>query len=322
MPESNKPGLETFSWIWESQFCPIIVYSAQPDLIPEDMSKHPFIRTVQKGQNSDEQVKALLDALRPQMEAISEVEGLFLQAFSSCMRDVAPYAFKTYSSESEADKRKDLIVRMGRRRVAALADEQTQSGPLASWEQYIFPPVSSDLRLADILRKSGESADNPAAFRIILTPSCDLSASNNRKPKVVQVLVAQCCSISEGLRGTSLSRYHNNGQWSFAKLKDQVQTVLNQGYLEPIIPLPALAGEIPEMVANLHKLELIPLEAISSRTGEFERIASVDSPFRELVAWAYMRVGCRLGLPERDCGKWCEEIIEKMKKESAGGNQS
>lgn len=175
---------------------------------------------------------------------------------------------------------------------------------LASWEQYLCPPVSEDLQLGDILLKAGGSKEDPASFRIVLTPSCDLVASGRRQPKVKHVLVARCCAIKDGIRVTSL------GDIGTGKMKERLpKTVLSQGYFETILPLPALAGRMPHMAANLRELELINFDDIGRDGGVFERLASVDSPFRELVAWAYMQVACRPGMPDRDFQKWCDEII-------------
>ena len=60
------------------------------------------------------------------------------------------------------------------------------------------------------------------------------------------------------------------------------------------------------MVANLKNLRLIPLKEIPEK---FDRVASIDSPFRELVAWSYLQIACRPGLPDRDFSTWAEEIL-------------
>jgi hypothetical protein len=104
-----------------------------------------------------------------------------------------------------------------------------------------------------------------------------------------------------------------------AKLKERLPSaILSQGHFEGIIPLPAFPGHFPHMVADLRNLELVPIDVRGSQTG-FERIASVDSPFRELVAWAYMQTTARPGLPERDCDRWCKEIINSLKQVQSDG---
>lgn len=63
-----------------------------------------------------------------------------------------------------------------------------------------------------------------------------------------------------------------------------------------------------EMAANLRKLELIAVDEIV----DYERIASLDSPFREMVSWAYMQIAGRPGLPERDFDAWYKEICDAL----------
>lgn len=68
------------------------------------------------------------------------------------------------------------------------------------------------------------------------------------------------------------------------------------------------------MMANLRNLQLIPIENIG-KPGEgkkFIRVASIDSPFREALSWAYLQVSGRPGLPERDLEAWSHEILEAL----------
>ena len=105
-----------------------------------------------------------------------------------------------------------------------------------------------------------------------------------------------------------------------AKLKDRLPgTVLSHGYFEAVIPFPCLEGRIPTMAANLRDLEFIPVDDIGISEKAFLRVASVDSPFRELIAWAYLQIACRPGLPDRDFSLWSDEIIALLKNEKDEG---
>lgn len=304
-PEPGPEGLKTYDFIWDKHFCPIIVYSAQPD-IHEDAHEepHPFVKSIKKGARSPRKVLNALKELRPHVEALEEAEEHIRYSFSRAMRDVAPYAFK---AQSDSVQRNDTIRRSGRRRLAALMDEISGDGTkLASWEQYLHPPVCKDIQLGDVLKKTDGQDSDPTSFRVVLTPSCDLVASGSRTPKVSEVLVARCCSIKSGLDRTGLQNVKP------AKLKDRlIGTVLTPGYLEATIPFPRLEGKIPTMAANLRDLELIAVGEIGISDKPFIRVASVDSPFRELVAWAYMQNACRPGLPDRDFDSWRDEIIKE-----------
>jgi hypothetical protein len=42
------------------------------------------------------------------------------------------------------------------------------------------------------------------------------------------------------------------------------------------------------------------------------RVASVDSPFREQIAWAFVQIAGRPALPDRDLESWVQEIREQI----------
>jgi hypothetical protein len=71
-------------------------------------------------------------------------------------------------------------------------------------------------------------------------------------------------------------------------------------------------------------LDLIPIEQIDDEETlngkEYVRIASVDSPFRELVSWAYMSDASRPGVPDCDFDKWRDEILATMPSSAQGAS--
>lgn len=75
-----------------------------------------------------------------------------------------------------------------------------------------------------------------------------------------------------------------------------------------MLPFPKFGTKIPTMAADLRQLELIPFAEIVDE-NYYRRIASIDSPFRELISWAYMQTACRPGLPDRNVDEWCDEIV-------------
>ena len=299
--DSEAESSEVYDTIWAEQFCPVIVYSADSAKVDEaNAGEHPLVVGVTKGSGSDERVLAKVREFEPYIESVKEGAENIRIAFFKAMRDVAPDAFRNYEDEKQ---RADSILRASRRRVAALMDEpMLDDKQLAAWEQYICPPVSSDPQLGDVLRVADGCSDDPDAFRLVLTPSCDMVASNDRTPKVKEVLVAKCCSIKEGLRRIGI-----HGAFENELSKHQIFT---QGFSGPIVLLPQLRGRIPAMAANLRELELINAEKIiPGEDAKYCIVASIDSPFRELVSWAYLQISCRPGLPDRDIQSWRQEVI-------------
>ena len=300
--DSEPEGSTIFATIWAEQFCPIIVYSADSEEVDRvNRNNHPLVTGVTKGSDSDVRVLETVRNFEPYIAAVKEGEENIRIAFFRTMRDVAPDAFRHYEHQ---EQRSDSILRASRRRVAALMDEPlSEDGDLAPWEQYLCPPVSKDLQLGDVIKISKGSSDDPDAFRLVLTPSCDLVSSTGRPPKVKEVLVAKCCSIKDGLQRIGINR---NFKQELSK-----HPIFTQGYSGPIVLLPSLRGRIPAMAANLRNLELVPVgKIIPGEYAEYYIVASIDSPFRELVSWAYLQISCRPGLPDRNIQGWRQEVVD------------
>lgn len=308
--DEKREGLKSLNFIWDEHFCPVIVYSAAAgEMEREEQKQHPFIHYIEKGSKSTEQVLEKLREIKPHINILRSVEKYVHETFSSVLKEVAPYAFTTY----EENSREDTLRRATRRRLAALMDELSNKNDeaLAPWEQYIFPPISGELRLGDVLREKTGDSDDPEAFRIVLTPSCDL---DNRK--VENALVSQCRPMEKGIKrsGTNLVKKPKDDTHT-QNNQEKIKKFLSQGHSNGIIPLPTLKDKIPSMAADLRDLRLIPVDKIetpkSTGSVEYERVASLDSPFREMVSWAYLQIACRPGLPDRDLGRWTEELLEE-----------
>ncbi len=307
LPDQKNEGQKPLDFIRDKHFCPVIIYSALTEAI--EYEGHPFIYSIKKGRGSTKKVLKKLREIRPHINILRSVEKYVYKTFSSVLKDVAPYAFRTYGKDS----REDALKRATRRRLAAQMDELSneESELLASWEQYIFPPISGELRLGDILKKKECGYDDPKAFRILLTPSCDLERHNGSR-KVENALVSRCCPMVEGIEK---STYMLAGTKKKRKSDEKkMETLLSQGHSNGIIPLPILKNLIPLMAANLRDLELIPADEIGTPdlvgTAKYVRVASLDSPFREMVSWAYLQIAGRPGLPNRNFDKWIKEILE------------
>ena len=70
VPENAK-GQPLWKEIWESRFCPVIVYTGgEPDSDPAFPDNHPFIRVIKKGSGSDAEVAELLKSFLPHIQAM------------------------------------------------------------------------------------------------------------------------------------------------------------------------------------------------------------------------------------------------------------
>ena len=265
-------------------------------------TEHPLISPVKKGAGSEKTFIAALEEFRPHVESKQELLKFVRAEISNAMRSISPLVFSQYE---EPAIRQDAILRSSRRRVAAALDAILVSEEkLSSWEQFIYPPFGPDLCMGDVIQVSGADSSDPASFRLVLTPSCDLANSGGRTAKVTNVLVARCVSCSTGLLKLNLPK-------KVEKAAEKLRDTLSTGFKDDLLPIPELHGVLPSMTAKLKDLELIPLSDIGDNCP-FVPIASIDSPFREMVAWAYMQTSCRPGLPERDFKSWGMQIAKSM----------
>ena len=99
----------------------------------------------------------------------------------------------------------------------------------------------------------------------------------------------------------------------------KIETFLSQGHSNGIMPLPTLKKIIPLMAADLQDLQLVPVDIIgipeSLGAVEYVRVTSLDSPFREMVSWAYLQIVGRPGLPNRNFREWKKKNLEEYKEE-------
>lgn len=290
-----KPtGNTTLEFVWETRFCPIIIYSAHPEAFAAgEWQEHPFVRLVPKGMDSEKAVEAVVKEYKVHVQTLKASEEEVRAIYAAVLRDVAPYAFKEIK---EMEPQRDIVKRLGRRRLAARMDDVQLMQGIESWEMYICPPISSRPKTGDILLISGAPPADPASFRMVLTPSCDMARDG--QPRQERALLCSCIGCTEALSAANVSMR----QESIVKL-------LTAGHQNGILPLPALAGRIPHMMADLKRFEVVNVRDIGAEGTQLLRVASIDSPFRELVSWAYQSTACRPGLPDRNFASWATALV-------------
>lgn len=305
---SEYEGFEPLKWIWDDRIVSIVVYSAFPNRLKEEwpeISRHKLVRTINKGDQSDIEVAIAIEQLAPYGAILNDARLRVEAELSVMFKQVAPRILNMVGHETSGAV--DAIGRATFRRLAALADETGNEMQTShAWEQYLVPTVSKDLMVGDVIASVDGSLDDPGNFRLVLTPSCDLVVRKDGNANVTSALVAKCFSVAVGLPkagviGTSPKSIRRSN-------------LLSQGFSQSVIPMPGLPGVIPPMMANLRELELIRVKDIALRDidggieARFRRIASTDSPYRELISWAYVQIAGRPGMPDRDFDAWSKEI--------------
>lgn len=303
-PEDDPPGQPIWGQVWVNKFCPIIFHTGHelPD-DPQVPNDHPFIRSVTKGAGSDDTVAEFVKSYLPHVTALQHVHDEIDVALQSVLKDVSRHI---WDAEAVPEKNSEILTRTARRRVAAMMDLKTlMTGRLMeNWEQYLVPPLSEQLLLADLVRLRNGDPKEPTSYRLVLTASCDMGVGTG---KITNVLVAKCTGIDRFCRGAMI-----DPNTADRRKKDKLSSALAQDQCGGFIPLPEYPNVLPLMAANLRDLELIPIGDIATAetVGQnYVRVAAIDSPFRERVGWAYVQIGGRPGVPDCDPTPFIDAIV-------------
>ncbi len=283
--------------IWPTHFCPVVVYSGFADQFIVNHSA--LVKKVTKGGGSEKLVRDAIGELAPYSESIAllrqDIDAVARTTLRELMLAIAE------ADDLQEDDKQSLAVAMGRRRAAAYLDDpqvETQHMPES---QYVYPVTGNAYRFADILRASGSPADAPTSYRIVLSPSCDLESHGGGAPKVERVLVAKCVSVPFGTRNLPAAPLNQKG-------KDKLEDCLQAGSHNGLLFLPKFLACVPAMCADFKDLDVIATYAIKPggecKVDGYERVVSVDSPFRERIAWAFMNTAARPGVPQVDLQRW------------------
>jgi CTP synthase len=305
-PHQAPAGNPVWEKLWKAKFCPLVFHSAHDEPgEPAVPPKHPFVKFVKKRRGSDDEVAGYLQAFLPHVRAIRGVNKEIVAVAQGVLRDVST---PIWDAQPEGPEREEILKRAARRRVAATMDLTTISGgkPMRAWEQYVLPALGTDLLTGDLLCAAGGDSKNPANYRLVLSPSCDMVTGEGRKP-LANILVARCEDTKGFLRAAGFATAPPK------TLRKHLPTALTRDQCGGYIPLPELPGIIPAMAAGLRELELIPLSTIGNVIGNgitYYRLASVDSPFRERIAWAYLQISGRPGMPEYDSIAFADSIVK------------
>lgn len=303
----NREGQKVWETIWSKRFVPVAVHSAgEIGLEPEMPRGNPFVKAITKKANSDLEVAEFIKSMIPSVEILRSVGDEFHHAMGIVLKEASPLIWEATKDDERI--RPDLLLRATRRRLAALMDLKSASTgqPLLGMEQYIFPPVEEFLLTGDILRKSRDSVNDPATYRLVLSPSCDMQL-NNGKTKINSIIAAKCRPVSEFLKAATITVQDK-------KAEERIMRALTEPHQGGFIPLPEFRSLFPCMAANLRDVDVIAIDDIDPEYSDkkpYSRVVSVDSPFREFISWAYIQVAGRPSVPERDLKKWANEIMGK-----------
>ena len=277
----TEAGKQIITKIYAQSFLPIIIYSGYSNIFENPFKDNYFIRTVKKGPNGISELKKVIQEFLPFIKK----KILVSKEIDTDISEIYRYTYQKMISNTRlknTSKKTEIFTRLMKRRLAASIDEPTEN-KINAWEIYLYPCLGKDYLTGDILRKKKASKKDPSSYRLILSPSCDLQ-------KHIQNVKVTCfINIAD--------KFKKNDLKSVKLLRDTSP--------EQYMFFHKLEGEFPHMICDFKKIEVIEFKKL---TEIFERVASIDSPFREAIAWADMTINNRPGLPDRDCEAWLESI--------------
>jgi CheY-like chemotaxis protein len=314
--DQDRAGQELWKLVLNEKFMPVIIYTAgECDVTPEFPADNPIFKCFQKSEGNLVAIASHLAMLKPYMLELREVHKEFSESIKRVLLESSRFLWIAESSETQRPRR---ILRAARRRLAAKMDLETLSTneKMQHWEQYVIPPLGDSLLTGDIIHERESDAQDPNTYRLVLTPSCDLDP-HGAAPNVSKILVAKCKQYDEFVKATGISINNDLTETKRKNARKSLSTQLTQSHVGGYIFLPEFKSVLPSMAACLRDLELIPIDQIIPTGGDvvsqFVRVVSIDSPFREQIAWSYLQVAARPGLPDRDTDQCIDENFAALR---------
>jgi hypothetical protein len=281
--------------IRKHRFVPIVFYTALPTNVL-DMGDTPFVSVVPKTDGVvrlRQRVEGMLatgvpEATRAVDEHVNAVRRDFLWEFSA-----ADWKRLRKTLDPNA-----LSYLLARRLAASLSVSGMESvnaglGPLLASEEYggahphffyVLPPVEQGVQFGDVLKEG-------RTYHVVLSATCDLVSAPKRKAKAERVLVGRCKRISsQGEYRKAKKDPSNKGK------RDLLQIMRNNPSKRQkdrcfFLP-PAL--DVPGLLLDLQELRTEKLSSVK----KMDRIASMDSPFAEMLTSQLARYYGRVGAPD------------------------
>ena len=164
------------------------------------------------------------------------------------------------------------------------------------------------------------------AFFLVLTPSCDLVKRPNKEIKAGTILCAKCnlydkskirpylkaqkagmcemCQSNECISKKPSCDTRKENEYHEQKVQ-QFTSMLNTGIVGKYFVLPKIGTIIPDLLVDFKTFHLITPEHMDN----YDRIVSIDSPFREQMSWSFISLTGRPGVPDRDFSTWATENV-------------
>lgn len=300
--QDNFEGCNILEKIWEHRFRPTCVFSGQinESTIEKEQYSSPLIEFITKG--DEKPVIDFIEKVAPYVQCVREVQE---ETYKAMRRSFDFFSLAMKDGITDSSK----LAALCGNRIKAYFDNENASKDMPVWSQYVYPIMDEHISTGDIIMVKGSTEQTKIQnrFFIVLSQSCDIAHS-----KIKEILVAQCYDIKTLLR----KRFIAEDQYEM-RTPDELKIIFNAGFINEFFPLPEIEGVIPNIAVNLKALKLIPKANLSNG---YVKIASLSSPYKERLVWAYMQNACRPGVPDLAVEEWVDslcpqsEIVEEAEK--------
>lgn len=298
--QDTEAGVQTLDAIKARRFLPVIFYTALPAKV-KDLASPP-VWVVQK----DAGIPALIDAINIVLATgLPLVNRALIQHLEFIQRDYMwGFVLQNWGNLGKENNQITLAYFLARRLamslsgsgIAELAERLGYSGKDVFDEElahplryYIIPPVSKLPMAGDILIDANEK------YWVVLTPTCDFVPRKGGKTKADHVLLVECSSL---INEKEYIEWKENPDSNTKK--DALLGLLNNarkfGQPDRYFFLPS-AMKLPNLVVDFQKTKAITRDDLNN----YQRLASMDSPFAEAIILRYSQFYGRVGTPDLNC---------------------
>lgn len=278
------------------RFCPVIAFT--DGSAPQSFVEGPFVKIVDKSKGDQEILASLGELLatgvpeiaRKLHDELDRTSGSYLWEFLEAHWD---------DFESSGVRDQAVLERLVRRRAAMqlgrldpMVGDPAELQVINAVEYYIYPPISDEFRLGEIIRNKHDQA-----VRVIMTPHCHLTVQQgDERPRADHILTLKTFPAKQILK-------KEGATWS-GKDSKKASDLRRRTKIEADLGKPRgrycfLPGflDIPDLYCDLLQAESISLETI---TQDFEKLAVLDTPFAEALQSCFSRFYSAVGLPSLD----------------------
>ncbi len=291
-------GETVYSELKECRFLPVIFHTGYP-LKVSDLTS-PYVKVVTRGGDWNvlrATIKEVLDTKLPKLiRHIEEEQRKFMWESAG----------KIWAEDLDKTSPSDLVYLLARRLANTLSGDAVRSfleadgnggapksDKIHAVELYVYPPLSKYFLFGDVFKK--KTGDNIEYF-VALTPSCD-----HEQNKADFVLLAKCKYLVETNPGKNAKGMLDVGkalsETSTKELKEFIRD--NSSPVDRYKYLPGTSF-LPDLLVDLQDIMSVTPAALSPAKEEYERIASLDSPFAEALQAKMTRYLGRIGTPDID----------------------